>query len=259
MRGPRAAFSVLIASVLVLLAGCPQVADPVTGPAPWSGRTGDTGNTGGGGAAASVGPQVPAADTGTITSTGGTTNTTGTESSPVVVGGDTTGTTTASDALTVRFPECQEPAEADFWRSEIMRLVNQERQSQGLDPVTWNQALEDQATEYACELIHYDYFGHVNAVTGSTLTDRAAQFGYEYWIIGENLAAGQRSPVQAVSDWINSPCHRENILNPAFTELGVGIRVGGDYGFYWVQEFGRPLDGPPYGGPHYSDPACVRE
>jgi uncharacterized protein YkwD len=255
MKVRLASIGLLVVAVTLLVAGCPQPADSGSGTTPWSGRIGGSSD---GGAGGSVGPQVPASDTSTDAGGTDTTNTGDTGSEPAVVGGDTSGTTASPDALTVRFPECQLPAEAEFWRTEILRLVNQERQAQGLNPVTQNQTLEDQATEYACELIHYDFFGHVNEVTGSTLTDRAAESGYDYWIIGENLAAGQLSPAQVMADWMDSPCHRENLLNPAFIELGVGVRSGGDYGLYWVQEFGRPFSSKVYDGPPYSDPECVR-
>jgi uncharacterized protein YkwD len=59
-------------------------------------------------------------------------------------------------------------------------------------------------------------------------------------VVGENLAAGQPTPERAFTDWMNSPSHRDNILDPRFTELGVGVRFGGEYGVYWVQEFGLP-------------------
>jgi uncharacterized protein YkwD len=59
-------------------------------------------------------------------------------------------------------------------------------------------------------------------------------------MIGENLAAGQTSPEQVVTQWMNSPGHRENMLQERFTEVGVGLREGGDYGLYWVLEFGYP-------------------
>ncbi|MCK4342635.1 MAG: CAP domain-containing protein [Phycisphaerae bacterium] len=151
-----------------------------------------------------------------------------------------------SDSLSLSFPGCDEPLEAAYWRSEVLRLVNVERAYQGLDSVMYNATLEQQAEQYACELIHYQFFDHVNPVTGSTLDERADEFGYEYWSIGENLAAGQPSPVEAVQDWMDSPEHRENVLNPAFTELGVAVRVGGEYQIYWVQEFGRPYSAAPY-------------
>jgi len=172
------------------------------------------------------------------------------------VGGDSAGVQTIADELTVEFPGCREPVQAAFWRAEVLRLVNEERAKKKVPPVQRSATLEAQASQYACEMVYYGFFGHVNDFTGSTLAERAAEFEYDYWIIGENLAAGQRTPAQVVADWMGSPCHRQNILNPAFTELGVGIRYGGEYGFYWVQEFGRPFSEEPYPGPTYHDPEC---
>lgn len=170
------------------------------------------------------------------------------------------GTTDTVDAVedefSVDFPGCQDPAEGTFWKAEVLRLVNVERAARSIDAVAWSPVLAEQATQYACEMIFYNFFDHANPVTGSELRDRAAEFEYDFWIIGENLAAGQRSPVEVVNDWMDSPCHRENLLNPAFTELGIGIRYGGRYGYYWVQEFGRPFSSDPYLGEPYSDPEC---
>jgi uncharacterized protein YkwD len=154
--------------------------------------------------------------------------------------GATDGSGDSEDQLATEFPGCSQPADGEAWRDEILRLVNVERERAGLSPVTHSQKLEDQATQYACEMIYYDFFAHENPVTGTQLDDRAAEFGYDYLIIGENLAAGQSSPARVMADWMASPGHRDNVLNVQFTELGVGVRTGGEYQTYWVQEFGRP-------------------
>ncbi len=135
---------------------------------------------------------------------------------------------------------CGVPAEAEAWRDEVLRLVNEHRAQAGLTPLRLNATLEQQAADYACELIEYDYFDHVNPVTGSTLVDRAQAVGYDYLVIGENLAAGQRGPQEVVDAWMNSEGHRANILDPRYSEIGIAVRVGGSYGIYWVQVFGRP-------------------
>lgn len=185
---------------------------------------------------------------------GGTVNTAG----GVLTGGGTGGGGAgAADVLADRYPGCTEAAEGNAWRDEVLRLVNEARRREGVGALTWNALLEAQATAYACEMIHYDFFSHNNPVTGSSLSDRVSEFGYEYWSVGENLAAGQRTPAEVVQAWLESPCHKQNILNPAFTELGVGVRFGGDYGVYWVQEFGRPLSAGPYTGPAVHVPGCA--
>jgi uncharacterized protein YkwD len=137
------------------------------------------------------------------------------------------------------FPDCLEPVDAVAWRAEVLTLVNDERAAVGLDALVRNQTLEEEADEYACEMIHYNFFAHVNPVTGTTLADRTEAIGYDYVLVGENLAAGLDTPQQVVQAWMDSPGHRANILEPQFTELGVGVRGGGAHGTYWVQEFGR--------------------
>jgi len=202
------------AGLVLLLAGCPAPPDPGFDNVPDTGSP--AGAAGGGGGASAV--------------SGGT---------------DGAGSEQASSdfeqLLAEQFPTCTEPVEGDAWRAEILRLVNLERERAGLQPLVRDELLEQQATQYACEMIHWDFFAHENPQTGTDLRQRAAEFGYDYLIIGENLAAGQTSPAQVMSDWMASPGHRENILHPEFTELGVGVRSGGRYGTYWVQEFGCPL------------------
>ena len=155
-------------------------------------------------------------------------------------GNSTSNTSNTSTSNQSDDSECGVSPNENTWQQEVLRLVNVERDREGLNPVVWNPTLADQATEYACEMIVYDFFAHVNPVTGSHLDDRADEFGYDYQMIGENLAAGQATPDQAMWDWMNSDGHRANILNPHFTELGVGVRIGGEYDIYWVQEFGLP-------------------
>lgn len=163
--------------------------------------------------------------------------------------GSGNGTTVTAGAsfeaqLNQTFPACGDVTNASRLRATIMDLVNQARIDEGMLPVVHNQTLEDQATQYACEMITYDFFAHDNPFTGSDLATRAREFNYRYLVIGENLAAGQPTAQRAFADWMDSPGHRANILDARFTELGIGVRTGGSFGTYWVQEFGRPSDQP---------------
>lgn len=171
-----------------------------------------------------VGLPAPAAEANTVTAAAAT-------------------TAAPPDTLTEKFPECGAPASADGLRVQILDLVNAASVANGLGTLRMNATLEAEAEQYACELISFDFFAHVNPVTGSTLADRTAAFGYVYSVVGENLAAGQPTAQEAFDDWMNSPSHRANILEPRFTEIGIGIRTGGTYGTYWVQEFGLPAPG----------------
>ena len=60
--------------------------------------------------------------------------------------------------------------------------------------------------------------------------------------VGENLSAGPRTPSEAMKLWMDSPSHRDIILDPTWGEVGIAVRSGGKYSFYWVQEFGDPAD-----------------
>ena len=77
------------------------------------------------------------------------------------------------------------------------------------------------------------YFSHTSPTYGSPF-DMMKQFGISYRTAGENIAMGYSTPQAVVTGWMNSPGHRANILNGAFTEIGVGyVQSGG----YWTQMF----------------------
>ena len=59
-------------------------------------------------------------------------------------------------------------------------------------------------------------------------------FGLAYRTAGENIAMGYPTPQSVVDGWMNSEGHRKNILNPAFTVIGVGYVSDGKY---WTQMF----------------------
>ena len=51
----------------------------------------------------------------------------------------------------------------------------------------------------------------------------------------ENIAAGQRTPAEVMTAWLNSPGHRANILNCASVAIGVGRNSASTYGIYWTR------------------------
>ena len=78
------------------------------------------------------------------------------------------------------------------------------------------------------------YFQH-DSPEGGTLGDRAALVGYKYRTISENIAGGMRRPSRVVDGWIDSPPHRDAMLNPDIEEAGVG------YAFHPFDDAARPL------------------
>jgi len=147
--------------------------------------------------------------------------------------GSTSGTTTAGE-----FVDCRVPAEEVAWAAEVLQHVNDERTSRGLTALEPDSGLAEQAAAHACAMIHYGFFDHTNPVTGSTPFDRFEASGFRGYACGENIAAGELTPAQVVTEWMNSPGHQANILATDFTHVGIGIRQGGPYRIYWVQLFG---------------------
>lgn len=126
---------------------------------------------------------------------------------------------------------------------DVLQLTNDFRAEQGLSPLTLNQKLTVTAQTYAQTMAEDDFFSHIGE-DNSTPWERAEADGYTAMAMAENIAAGQPTPEQVVQSWIDSPGHRQNLLNPNYTELGVGyFELSNDtgqvnYTHYWTQLFG---------------------
>ena len=121
------------------------------------------------------------------------------------------------------------------FQKEVVRLVNVERQKQGLGKLSLNAKLSNVATLKSQDMINKNYFDHTSPTYGSPF-DMMKKFGISYTSAGENIAMGQETPQEVMNAWMNSDGHRKNILNPDFTELGVGIAAKGS-SLYWTQMF----------------------
>jgi uncharacterized protein YkwD len=115
--------------------------------------------------------------------------------------------------------------------------------------LAWNAALGEAAVAHSRDMADKRYFSH-EAKDGKVVGDRASQSGYRWRRIGENIASGMRSPEEAVSEWLISPGHCANIMNPAFTEMGAGYGVNYERPagtVYWTQVLGAPRSSIPSG------------
>lgn len=97
------------------------------------------------------------------------------------------------------------------------------------------------ASLHATDMAASNYFSHTGR-DGSTSAQRVTRAGYHYRMTGENIAAGQLSPEEAVAGWLKSPTHCANLMNGRYTEMGVAFAVNAtsSMGVYWVQLFGTP-------------------
>lgn len=137
---------------------------------------------------------------------------------------------------------CIVPEESDRMVDQVLQLVNLERADAGLAPVVANPTLQKIADDFACRMIVEDFFGHTDPENGHGPGDRAVVGKYAFYAIGENLAAGQETPAEAMRVWMESPAHRDIILDEKWTEVGLSVRFGGEFSIYWVQEFGAPAE-----------------
>lgn len=84
-------------------------------------------------------------------------------------------------------------------------------------------------------MIDRNFFDHTNP-DGESPFDRMTDAGIRWSMAAENIAGGQRTPEAVVTAWMNSEGHRANILGDC-EELGVGLALGGGFGYYWTQCF----------------------
>ena len=136
----------------------------------------------------------------------------------------------------------------DFqFANKVLKLANEERSERGLNPLKLDNQLTNIAEDHSQSMAKNDFFGHKDPTDNSSSLDRINEGGYEWSRWGENVAAGYSTPEDVMEGWMKSPGHRKNILNPNFTEMGIGYEFlandkgSVNYNHYWTQVFGTPL------------------
>jgi len=119
------------------------------------------------------------------------------------------------------------------FEQEVVRLVNEQRVKNGLKSLTSNWELARVARYKSQDMVDNRYFSHTSPVYGSPF-QMIRNFGLSFRTAGENIAYGQRTPQAVVNAWMNSSGHRANILNPSYTQIGVGYVASGHH---WTQMF----------------------
>ncbi|MFC5924914.1 CAP domain-containing protein [Micromonospora vulcania] len=120
---------------------------------------------------------------------------------------------------------------------EVVDLVNAERAKAGCKALTINTKLMTAAQRHSQDQADHQNMSHTGS-DGSDSGVRLDRVGYAWRTYGENVAWNQKTPAAVMDAWMNSSGHRANILNCAFTEIGVGIASSN--GPYWTQVFAAP-------------------
>lgn len=117
---------------------------------------------------------------------------------------------------------------ANIAPGEVIRLTNEKRAREGLDPLEENAILSQAALAKGTDMLNKDYWAHVSP-DGVEPWVFFVKGGYEYRYAGENLARDFSNPASAVEAWMASPSHKENVLSPKYRDIGVAV-VEGDLG-----------------------------
>jgi uncharacterized protein YkwD len=137
------------------------------------------------------------------------------------------------------------------YESQILALINQQRQNFSLDPLKPNVALSNAALYYSTDMAcknRTDFTRHTDS-SGNRWYQRINAQGYSYSVALENVYVGNPTyggsdgtPQGAISWWMNSPIHKANILNPDVTQIGIGyvFVANSDYGGYYTTDFASP-------------------
>jgi uncharacterized protein YkwD len=134
-------------------------------------------------------------------------------------------------------------------RARVIELINAARATgrrcgaerfSAAPPLEHSRELDDAAIEHARDMARQKFFEHRGS-DGSEPRDRVRRAGYLSRLTGENIAYGPESAEEVVAGWLASPGHCENIMEPSFRDIGVGVATGRKRGqIYWVQTFGAP-------------------
>ena len=140
----------------------------------------------------------------------------------------------SDEKIDLTFKVNNAPAKPGY-ESEMLQLVNRERQKHGLKPLVADPELLPVARAHSQDMFAKGYFAHDN-LEGKDPFDRMRDANIRFSAAGENLALAQTVEI-AHSNLMNSPGHRANILNPGFGRVAIGILDGGFYGLMISQEF----------------------
>jgi uncharacterized protein YkwD len=127
-----------------------------------------------------------------------------------------------------------QPSAANLAQAEAatLCLVNAERSARGLPALRSQAQLRTAAVKHSADMVDQGYFSH-DSLDGRDFTDRIDETGYiptrGRWHVGENIGWGGGelgSPLLMMRGWMNSPAHRDNLLDRNFREIGIGIAAG---------------------------------
>lgn len=114
---------------------------------------------------------------------------------------------------------------ADISKNFLIQLTNIERENLKIPPLRENALLDQAAYLKAQDMMKNDYFSH-QSPQGLTPWFWFKETGYNYKFAGENLAIGFLDSEEVFKGWLESPSHKNNILNPNYKDIGIAVLKG---------------------------------
>lgn len=137
------------------------------------------------------------------------------------------------------------PAPQPALEADLLSATNAARARHGLRALRSDEGLARAAREHAAEMARLDYFSHGSPVQAhDTLQKRLALAGSPLVDVAENIVMlgepgdAEQSARKAVDDWLGSPPHRANLLNPVYDVVGFGAARNAQGELFIVQDFG---------------------
>jgi uncharacterized protein YkwD len=126
-------------------------------------------------------------------------------------------------------------------RTAVLCLINHQRTKRGLPRLRESRRLNRSAQGWTNDMVRHRDFSH-----GADFAARISAVGFNWQMVGENIAAGYATPASVVRAWMSSAGHCRNILTPEFTYVGTGVSAGSIPGAggsgTWTQDFGLPMN-----------------
>lgn len=120
----------------------------------------------------------------------------------------------------------------------LFDAANRERVAQGLSQLQWDASLAAAARQHAARMVQHNMLSH--QLPGElSLQQRASQAGARFRVIAENVAEGASAPGIHVQ-WMNSPPHRANLLDPQLSAVGIAVAQSGEY-LFAVEDFSQTV------------------
>ena len=132
---------------------------------------------------------------------------------------------------------------SSFLEEQIFVEINQIRKENKLPELQKNIHLERAAKQKNTDMISNNYFSHISP-NNKKWSDFIKDEKYDYIYAGENLAKDYDNSKEIIAAWIESPTHKENILNPDYSDTGIAVSINKSSkgrSIIVAQEFGKKI------------------